>query len=54
MTTTARTAAEDKALMLMFSPIVLAFTIGALPVLLPYLLVQRLARLVGGHARTSH
>ena len=54
MTTTARTAAGDKALMVMFSPIVLAFTIGALPVVLPYLLVQRFSRLVSGHAHTSH
>ena len=54
MTTTVRTAAEDKALLLMFSPIVLAFVIGALPVILPYLLVQRLSRSVSGHAQTSH
>jgi hypothetical protein len=43
----------DTALTLLFFPIVLAFVVGALPVLVPILVVRGLWRLIGGHSRTT-
>jgi hypothetical protein len=43
----------DTALTVLFSPIVLAFVIGALPVLVPILMVRGLSRLIGGHSHTT-
>ncbi len=43
----------DTALTLIFSPIVLAFVVGALPVLVPILVVRGLSRLIAGHSHTT-
>jgi hypothetical protein len=43
----------DNALTLLFSPIVLAFVIGALPVLVPILIVRGLSRLIGRHSHPN-
>jgi hypothetical protein len=43
----------ETALTLLFFPIVLAFLVGALPVLVPILVVRRLSRLIGGHSHTT-
>lgn len=43
----------DTALTLLFFPIVLAFVVGALPVLVPILVVRGLARLFGRHSHTT-
>lgn len=40
----------DAALTLIFSPIVLGFIVGALPVLVPILVVRGLSQLIGGHS----
>jgi hypothetical protein len=42
----------DTALAVTFSPIVLGFIIGALPVLVPILVIRGLSRLIGGHAHS--
>lgn len=39
----------DTPLTVIFFPIVIAFVVGALPVLVPLLLVRGLSRLIGGH-----
>jgi hypothetical protein len=43
----------DTALTLLFFPIVLAFVVGALPVLVPILVVRGLSRLIAGHTHTA-
>jgi len=43
----------DTTLTLLFSPIVLAFVIGALPVLVSILVVRGLSRLIGRHSHTT-
>jgi hypothetical protein len=43
----------DTALTLAFSPIVLGFIVGALPVLVPVLVVRGLSRLFGGGFHTG-
>ncbi len=43
----------DTALTLLFSPIVLAFVVGALPVLVPILVVRGLSRLIGRQSHTT-
>lgn len=50
---TQQTDHMDTVLTLLFSPIVLAFVIGALPVLVPILVVRGLSRLIGGHSHTT-
>lgn len=44
----------DTAMIVTFSPIILAFIIGALPVLVPLLVVRGLSRLVGGGFHPAH
>jgi hypothetical protein len=43
----------DTVLMLLFSPIVLGFIVGALPVLVPILVVRGLSRLIRGHSHIT-
>lgn len=43
----------DTAMTVTFSPIILAFIIGALPVLVPVLIVRGLSRLIGGDLRAA-
>lgn len=44
---------QDAVVTLFFSPIVLGFVVGALPVLVPVLAVRGLSRLIGGTSRPA-
>jgi hypothetical protein len=44
----------DTALSVTFSPIILGFLIGALPVLVPMLVVRGLSRMFGGGLRSAN
>jgi hypothetical protein len=48
-----QTGHMDAALTVLFSPIILAFVVGALPVLVPFLIVRGLSRLNGRHSHPT-